>query len=75
MTQPRTLIDLQTRAAPALHNPVLVEIARLHKPTPSYDLAMTAYNDAALAKATRWLAMIRRDHGEQAFTACLTKKT
>ena len=52
-----------------------VDIARMKSPSAAFDLALIAaqvhgiagMEAVAVAKATRWLAMIRRDHGEQVF--------
>lgn len=52
-----------------------VEIARTKSPSASYTLVLIAarvhgiegMEVIAVAKATRWLAMIRRDHGEETF--------
>ncbi len=50
-----------------------IEIARTKSPSAAFNLALIAarghdianLESIAVAKATRWLAMIRRDHGEE----------
>lgn len=52
-----------------------IGIAREKSPSAAFDLALiaaqvrgiTGLEAIAVAKATRWLAMIRRDHGVQVF--------
>lgn len=52
-----------------------IKIARMKSPSAAFDLALIAARAhgiagmevIAIAKSTRWLAMIRRDHGEQMF--------
>jgi hypothetical protein len=78
----RQLDELKARAQPALKDPNLVAIASTFKPNSSYKSALEATGDPTLAKACRWLSIIYRDHGEDAFqefvkkgTATVTEKT
>lgn len=78
----RTLEELKLRASALLDSRVsqelrdkCVEIARTKSPSAAFDLAARAAFQAGLgqmealgvAKATRWLAVVRRDHGDQVF--------
>ncbi len=82
----RTLFELQLRAgilssvSEELREQCL-SIARDKSPSASFDLATIAATqhgvrgmDAiAVAKATRWLAVIRRDHGEATFNEAVAR--
>lgn len=63
----RSLEELKARAEQALERKDLVEIAAKHSPSASHLVAMKRTKDENLAKACRWLAVIRRDYGEEAF--------
>ena len=63
----RSLEELKARAEPALHRKDLVEIAAKHSPSASHLVAMKRTQDERLAKACRWLSVIRRDYGEKTF--------
>ena len=76
----RTLSELKLRAVFVLRlsdevRKEFVGIARAKSPSAAFDLARVAtlthgidsMESIAVAKATRWLAMIRRDHGDQVF--------
>lgn len=66
--QKRPLVELKLRAKPVIDNPKLVMIARLAvSPSAAYNLALINTGDQELAQACRWLAMIKRDHGETIF--------
>lgn len=79
MTRPLT--ELEMRACAALIHAdyglrdQCITIARERSPSASFDLAQRAAMLAGLdqikmlgvAKATRWLAVIRRDHGVESF--------
>ncbi len=75
--EPRKLGELEIRAQYVLDLPhrdrkVFVEIASTKSPSAAFDLAaQTAiiYDimPIAAAKATRWLAVIRRDYGQEEF--------
>lgn len=73
MKQP--LLTLQIRGEPAVDYPKLVTIARTNSPATTYELALKATRDQEVAKAARWLAVLRRDHGETAFEDFVSKKT
>lgn len=66
-TTDRSLDELKARARPALQNEALVKIAAKSTPNGSYFAAKKRFKDEELAKACRWLAMIRRDYGRKAF--------
>lgn len=82
--EPRTLGELVIRAQYVLVLPhkdrkVFIEIARTKSPSAAFDLATreAIINDVlplAAAKATRWLAMIRRDHGEEVFDRIVAER-
>jgi len=74
----RSLDELKIRAAPALSasgefRKKLIEIAATKSPSAAFDLAeATARNHGhtlnealAVAKGVRWLAVIKRDYGEE----------
>lgn len=76
----RPLYELKIRATFVLRLPEpvraeFVEIARAKSPSASFDLAQFAARARgivsteviAIAKATRWLSVIRCDHGDQVF--------
>lgn len=58
-------------------------IARDKSPSSAFDLASiaarkhshTGMNVTGIAKATRWLAVIRRDHGEAVFNEAVARLT
>lgn len=66
----RTIEELKIRAFNALRHPELIEIAKTHSPSSAFDLTLQkvlldgcdAMEATYIAKATRWLAVIRRDH-------------
>lgn len=62
----RSLITLCAWARKALE-PELIEIARNNSPNASFNLASQMGKPQTIARATRWLSMIRRDHGDEAF--------
>ena len=74
----RPLSELKLRAIFVFRLPdevrrEFIGIARTKSPSAAFDLALIAarvhgianLESIAVAKATRWLAMIRRDHGEE----------
>jgi len=76
----RSLSELKLRAIFVLRlsddvRKEFIGIARMKSPSAGFDLALIAaqmhgivgMEAIAVAKATRWLAMIRRDHGDQVF--------
>lgn len=76
----RPLSELKLRAVFVLRltdsaRTEFVQIARTKSPSAAFDLAQVAaqvhgiagMEAIAVAKATRWLAMIRRDHGDQVY--------
>jgi hypothetical protein len=65
----RPLSELRIRARKALSRADLIEIASSNTPSTSYDLALQLTGDEKVSQAVRWLAMIRRDHGETEFLA------
>lgn len=77
----RPLAELQLRAAVLAHvsdelRKECIEIARKKSPSAAFDLAsiaarthgIDAITAMSVAKATRWLAVIRRDCGDQEFS-------
>jgi len=68
MSKKRNLRELRARARLALADPVLVGIAAsANSPNQAHETAYLETGDAEKAKACRWLAMIKRDHGRKAF--------
>lgn len=76
----RPLVELQLRIGVLAQVPdnlrkECVDIAREKRPSLAFDLASIAARKhgvdgieaIGVAKATRWLAVIRRDHGEEVF--------
>ena len=63
----RSLEELKVRSALARDNPELVRIAAGSSPTAAFQLALAKTRDYELAKSCRWLAVIRRDYGEEVF--------
>lgn len=63
-----TLEELSELAKPALRHVELVDIARTESPNKADELASVRW-PRRQAKATRFLAMVRRDYGNGAFTA------
>ncbi|MCX6784352.1 MAG: hypothetical protein NTV81_00200 [Candidatus Komeilibacteria bacterium] len=65
------LAELQELAKPALQHVELINLARIETPSQAYELALSRW-PRRQAKATRFLAMLRRDHGQGAFEALIT---
>ncbi len=65
-----TLDELKELAKPALRHAELIDIARAETPN-SADTKASIRWPRRQAKATRFLAMLRRDYGQQAFEAYL----
>ncbi|TSC56555.1 MAG: hypothetical protein Greene071421_140 [Parcubacteria group bacterium Greene0714_21] len=63
----RSLRELRERAKPAIKEKKLVMIAQYSTPSAAYDLTILNNANEELAQACRWLAMIRRDYGAEAF--------
>lgn len=78
----RSFQELLIRATPVLQlsdelRKEFVEIAATKSPSSAFDLALRlcrlrfntigAMQELGLAKATRWLAVVRRDHGQELF--------
>lgn len=59
----RTLSDLQSRAGLALAHDELVEVAKTLSPSAAYEQALALRFNEAAAKSCRFLAIIRRDYG------------
>ena len=80
----RLLGELEVRAVFVLQLPddlrkEFVEIAATKSPSAAFDLAtqlatLHGVNSLAAAKATRWLAVVRRDHGQQTFDQITAKQ-
>lgn len=68
----RSLETLHWWAQKAL-KPRLIAIARTNTPNASYNRAVELGENERTARATRWLAMIRRDYGVSAFEAYLER--
>lgn len=66
----KTLVELQELAKPALPHAELVNLARVESPNKAYEMASVRW-PRRQAKATRFLAMLRRDYGQGAFEALL----
>lgn len=84
----RPLLELTLRAGVLARVPddlreECVGIARDKSPSAAFDLASIvartrgfgAMDVIGIAKATRWLAVIRRDHGETVFTEAVARLT
>jgi hypothetical protein len=80
----RPLGELEVRALYVLQlsdelREKFVEIAATKSPSAAFDLAsrlamLNGVNQLAAAKATRWLAVVRRDHGQEAFDQITAKQ-
>lgn len=68
MSQTRTLDELKRLARPALPHVELVNLARTNNPSEAQRLAAERWPRRQF-KATRFLAMVRRDHGDDVFEA------
>jgi len=70
-----SLQELEARSAICGHYPALIEIAENSKsPTTAYELSMVkCHNREDLAKACRYLSMIKRDYGRIAFEDSIQK--
>ncbi len=64
----KTLSELQERSKTALQYEELVGFAQKLSPTSAYDAAKAEQYSDALAQSCRFLAMLRRDCGDEAFT-------
>ena len=79
MSRPLSELKLRSERFPALASAQLiascVEIARTRLPSPTFNMAqraaqladIPAWEAIQVGKAARWLAMIRREHGEAEF--------
>jgi hypothetical protein len=80
----RPIGELEVRAMFVLQLPdnlrkEFVEIAATKSPSAAFDLAtqlatLHGVNSLAAAKATRWLAVVRRDHGQKVFDQITAKQ-
>lgn len=80
----RPLGELEVRAMFVLQLPdelreKFVEIAATKSPSAAFDLAsrlaaINGVDSLATAKATRWLAVVRRDHGQKVFDQIVAKQ-
>lgn len=64
----QSLDELRQLSLPALRHAELVNLARTESPNKAYELASVRW-PRRQAKATRFLAMVRRDHGPEALEA------
>ncbi|TSC63726.1 MAG: hypothetical protein G01um1014106_413, partial [Parcubacteria group bacterium Gr01-1014_106] len=64
----QSLDELKQLSLPALRHAELVNLARTESPNKAYELASVRW-PRRQAKATRFLAMVRRDHGPEALEA------
>jgi hypothetical protein len=70
MHRSREEVDLRCRSI--INRPDIVSIVdRSSSPTSAYDMVMTAVGDEEVAKAGRWLGVLRRDYPDA--YAALTK--
>ena len=58
----RSVKELKERSQSALRTPKLVDIASTFLPSAAYKEALRVTSSDRLAKACRWLAILRRDH-------------
>lgn len=70
----RSLETLRYWATKVLQHPDLIDIARAHTPNASYNLAIQKGKPEKIARAARWLSMIRRDYGQEAFDAFVNEQ-
>jgi len=68
---PHSYEYLVARSVRARQIPELVEIARTSSPSAAYDKAKALTKSSNLAKQTRFLSMILRDHGKEKFQQSL----
>lgn len=66
---------IKIRAGDAARDKRLVDIARNNSASTSYDLAFLLTKDKNLARATRWLSIIRRDYGDDLFNETINQIT
>jgi Ca-activated chloride channel family protein len=72
----RPLEELQAWARLAAEDELLVGIAgSANSPTNAHELAYIETGDAEKAKSCRWLAMIKRDYGKEAFNTFVSSVT
>lgn len=64
-------VELEKLAMPALQHAELVDLARNHSPNRVYEIASLRW-PRRQAKAVRFLAILRRNHGTEAFDAFIT---
>ncbi|MCB0324723.1 MAG: hypothetical protein KDD69_14170, partial [Bdellovibrionales bacterium] len=67
-----SLEELIKLSAAALYHPGLVSLARENSPSRTYDLSKRLFNHRK-AKSARYLAILRRDHGSEAFEAVVSQ--
>jgi hypothetical protein len=70
-----SLENMKIRACEAAKDKRLVRIAQENSASTSYDLALLLTKNQALARATRWLSIIRRDHGDDTFHETINQFT
>src|SRR3989344_6496564 len=69
MTKQQSLDELKTLATPALRHVELVHLARRESPNGADKVASKLNWPSRQVKAVRFLAMLRRDYGSEAFEA------
>ena len=67
-----TLEELRARSRSAVSNPEFVRIAMGQSPSATYKLALAKTGSVRKAKATRFLAILLRDYGNEAFIKATT---
>ena len=70
-----SLDNMKIRACQAAKDKRLVDIARENSASTSYELAFLLTKNRELARATRWLSIIRRDHGDATFNETINQFT
>jgi len=66
MTTQRSAVEVKARCKPILNSSHLVELVRQSgSPTAAYTVIFSETNDGELAKAGRWLAVLRRDFPDE----------
>lgn len=69
--QKHSLEELRARSRSVVGNSELVEAARTQSPSTAYKFALVKIGSVRKAKATRFLAILLRDYGDEDFVEAI----
>ena len=77
MTNPRRPGEIKDRASPVLRHPDaldLIQISESNSPSKTYDLVLAKTDDPKIARACRWLSVLKRDHSGKTYDDFVKQK-